>query len=69
MPRPDAPDADAVAARTAQLVADLVEPAKATALDKLGDGERALRVAVGWVRGKLGSVAGLSRASSAQSEI
>jgi hypothetical protein len=34
-------------------VADLVEPAKAEALDKLGEGERALDIAAGWVRGKV----------------
>jgi hypothetical protein len=40
-----------------ELVADLVEPAKAEALDKLGEGRRALDIAAGWVRGKLGSAA------------
>jgi hypothetical protein len=34
-------------------VTDLVEPAKVEALDKLGEGERALGIAAGWVRGKL----------------
>ena len=34
-------------------MADLVEPAKAEALDKLGEGERALDIAAGWVRGKV----------------
>jgi hypothetical protein len=40
-------------ARTAQLVADLVEPAKVEALDKLGEGHRAFDIAAGWVRSKL----------------
>jgi hypothetical protein len=48
-------DPDALARRTAELVADLVEPAKSTALEKLGEGERALEIAVGWLRRKFGS--------------
>jgi hypothetical protein len=35
-------------------VADLVEPAKAAALDKLDEGQRALGIATGWLRAKLG---------------
>jgi hypothetical protein len=46
-------DPEALSARTAELVADLVEPAKATALEKLGEGERALDIAVRWLRSKL----------------
>jgi hypothetical protein len=46
-------DPEALTARTAELVADLVEPAKAEALEKLGDGERAFGIAAGWVRTKL----------------
>ena len=53
IPLPEPPDSEAVAARAAQLGADLVEPAKATALEKLGEGERAFGIATGWVRGKL----------------
>ena len=34
---------------------DLVEPAKAEALDKLGEGQRAFDIAAGWVRSKLAS--------------
>jgi hypothetical protein len=34
-------------------VTDLVEPAKTTALEKLGEGEQAQRIAVGWLRPKL----------------
>jgi hypothetical protein len=53
------PSEDPVAfnARVGELMADLVEPAKAEALDKLGEGRRALDIAAGWVRGKLGSAA------------
>jgi hypothetical protein len=50
-PEPD--DPDAVKVREGQLVVDLVEPAKAEALEKLGEGERALDIATGWVRSKL----------------
>jgi hypothetical protein len=46
-------DPDIVAARAAELVADLVEPAKVTSLDMLGEGERALRIATSWLRPKL----------------
>lgn len=46
-------DAEALSRRTAELVADLVEPAKAEALEKLGEGERALGIANTWVRTKL----------------
>jgi hypothetical protein len=35
-------------------VADLVEPAKTTALEKLGEGRQALGIAAGWLRPKLG---------------
>jgi len=42
-----------VNARAEELVADLVEPAKAEALDKLGEGRRALDIAAGWVRAKM----------------
>ena len=43
----------ALAPRVAQLVADLVEPARVVALEQLGDGWRAFGVATSWVRGKL----------------
>jgi hypothetical protein len=46
-------DPEALSRRTAELVADLVEPAKAEALDKLGEGQQALRIAAGWVQAKL----------------
>jgi hypothetical protein len=50
-------DPEALSRRTAELVADLVEPAKADALDKLGEGRQALSIARDWVRTKL-AVAG-----------
>lgn len=46
-------DESAASGRVAVLLADLVEPAKATALEKLGQGERGLRIATGWLRTKL----------------
>ncbi|MGA2514719.1 MAG: hypothetical protein ABSG37_14060 [Candidatus Limnocylindrales bacterium] len=46
-------DPEALAARTAELVADLVEPAKSEALEMLGEGRQALGIAAGWVRAKL----------------
>ncbi|MGD0020263.1 MAG: hypothetical protein ABSD62_13510 [Candidatus Limnocylindrales bacterium] len=49
-------DPEAASARTAELVADLVEPAKSEALDKLGEGRQALGIAAGWVRTKLGAL-------------
>jgi hypothetical protein len=48
-----APDPEAHAQRTAQIVADLVEPAKSETPDKLGEGSQALGVASDWVRMKL----------------
>ena len=55
-------DADALSARTAVLVADLVEPAKSEALDKLGEGRQALDIAAGWVRTRLKAAAHLPAA-------
>ena len=48
---------EVTAARVERLVADLVEPARAEALEDLGQGRRAFGIATSWVRGKLGSVA------------
>jgi hypothetical protein len=53
----DFDDEDAVAARVPAILADLVEPAKATALEKLGEGERAIRIATGWVRARVAGTA------------
>lgn len=45
-------DYEAAVERTAQLVADLVRPAKSDALEKLGEGERAFGIATEWLRSK-----------------
>jgi hypothetical protein len=46
-----ADDPDALKVRAGQLVADLVQPAKAETLDKSGEGKQALEIAAGWVWG------------------
>ena len=51
-PPPD-DDPMAVKARVAQLVADHVEPARLKTYDELGDGRRALTIAVRWLRPKI----------------
>lgn len=48
-------DSETMPRRTTEFVADLVEPAKAAALDKLDEGQRALGIATGWLRSKLAS--------------
>jgi hypothetical protein len=53
VPPAEPPDPDAASARVTELLADLVEPAKTTALEKLGEGERAQRLAIGWLGPKL----------------
>lgn len=53
IPLPAPPDADAISARTAQLAADVVEPAKVKALEKLGEGERPVGIARRWINSKL----------------
>jgi hypothetical protein len=47
------PDPKALSCRTTELVADLVEPAKAEALEKLGEDHRALGIAQEWVRTRI----------------
>ncbi len=47
------PDPDAASARVTELVADLVEPAKALALEKLGETQRASSLAMSWMRSLL----------------
>ena len=47
------PNPEALTRRTTELVADLVEPAKAEALEKLGEGRKAFDIAAGWVRARL----------------
>jgi hypothetical protein len=46
-------DPEAVGLRVSQLVADLVEPARSTALEKLGEGRPAFDIANAWLRQKL----------------
>jgi hypothetical protein len=53
VPPAEPADLEAASARVTGLIADLVEPAKTTALEKLGEGEQAQRLAVGWLRAKL----------------
>jgi hypothetical protein len=53
VPPAEPPDPDVHSARVTELVADLVEPAKTTALEKLGEGERAQSIATAWLRPKL----------------
>jgi hypothetical protein len=55
VPPSAAPDPDALSRRTTELVADLVEPAKAEALDKCGEGRQAFDIGAAWVRAKLGA--------------
>jgi hypothetical protein len=47
-------DPDAAATHVAELIADLVEPAKVTALYELGEGERAHGIATRWLRSRFG---------------
>ncbi len=54
---PCPPDPEVAAAPVERLVADLVEPARAEALEDLGQGRRAFGIATSWVRGKLNSAA------------
>jgi hypothetical protein len=54
VPPHDLPDPEAAFRRTAELVADLVEPAKSTASEKLGEGEQAIGIAAGWLRTRAG---------------
>ena len=50
---PMKPPAEPTAARVAELMANLVQPARVTTLDKLGKGARARALAIGWLRPKL----------------
>jgi hypothetical protein len=45
----------ALHARAAQLAADLIEPSRASALDKLDEGRRGLEIATAWLRSKTAS--------------
>ena len=50
---PTPPHSEVAATRVEQLIADLVEPARAEALEDLGQERRAFGIAASWVRGKL----------------
>jgi hypothetical protein len=52
---PPLDDEEAVVARIPEILTDLVEPAKVTALEKLGEGEGAIRIASAWVRQRVHS--------------
>ena len=43
---------DALSARAAVVVMDLVEPSRSSALDKLDEGTQALTIATNWLRSK-----------------
>jgi hypothetical protein len=45
----------ALHAKAAQLAADLIEPSRASALDKLDEGPRGLEIATAWLRSKTAS--------------
>ena len=49
----DETDLETLESRTNELMSDLVEPAKSTALEKLGEGRPAFAIANAWLRGKL----------------
>ena len=53
VPPAEPPDPGAVSARVTELVADLVEPAKTTALERLDEGRQPLTIATAWLRPKL----------------
>ena len=53
VPPAEPADPDAISTRATELMADLVEPAKSTALEKLGESDRAWTIATGWLRSKL----------------
>jgi len=48
---------EAITARAQALVADLVEPARATTLDQLDEGRRGLEIATAWLRSKASAAA------------
>ena len=54
LPSVAADDPDAFETRVSELVADHVEPARVKALDELGEGRRAVSIAMAWLEPKLG---------------
>jgi hypothetical protein len=53
VPPAEPADPEAASVRAAEFVADLAEPAKTTALEKLGEGEQALDIAAAWLRRRI----------------
>ena len=53
VPPPERADPDAVVDRVTELVADLVEPAKADTLERLGEDEWSTSLAIRWLRTRL----------------
>ena len=53
VPPSEPKDPEAVKVRASELVADLVEPAKVDALEKVGEGRPAFDIANAWLRSKL----------------
>jgi hypothetical protein len=49
-----ADDSDAFEARVSELIADHAEPARVKALDEMGEGRRAVSIAMAWLEPKLG---------------
>jgi hypothetical protein len=54
LPPLPADDPEVFEARVSELVADHVEPARVKALDELGEGRRAVSIAMAWLEPKLG---------------
>jgi hypothetical protein len=54
LPPLPADDPDVFEARVGELVADHVEPARVKALDEMGEGRRAVSIAMAWLEPKLG---------------
>jgi hypothetical protein len=63
VPPPEPPDPEAVSAGVSELVADLVEPAKSMALEKLGEARQAMGVATAWLRVKIATPESISHLS------
>lgn len=50
---------EAITARAQALVADLIEPSRATTLDQLDEGRRGLEIATAWLRSKASAAVGV----------
>jgi hypothetical protein len=66
---PEPPDdPDAVTLRVDQLVVDLVEPARSTALEKLGESRPALGIATTWLKARFPPVSVPDQGANAQAQ-